>query len=67
MAVIDGKIIVNAAGDYNVTAYDIAGSAILSAKGQGMGEFPLNGYKGVVIVKVTDNDGNSKSAKFMAQ
>lgn len=67
VAVIDGKIIVNAAGDYNVTAYDIAGSAILSAKGQGMGEFPLNGYKGVVIVKVTDNDGNSKSAKFMAQ
>ncbi|MDE7080086.1 MAG: Omp28-related outer membrane protein [Muribaculaceae bacterium] len=66
VAVIDGKIIVNATGKYSVAAYDIAGSAILSAKGEGMGEFPLNGYQGVVIVKVTDADGNSKSAKFMA-
>ncbi|MDE5663296.1 MAG: Omp28-related outer membrane protein [Muribaculaceae bacterium] len=63
----EGKIVVNGNGNYNVAAYDIAGSALFSAKGNGLSTYALNGFEGVVIVKVTDANGNSKSAKLMVK
>lgn len=67
MAVIDGTLHVNAAGAFSVAAYDLAGSALLNAKGEGFASFPLHGYKGVLIVKATDAEGNVKSAKFIVR
>lgn len=67
MTIADGKLLVNGNGEYNVAAYDIAGSALLVGKGNGFSTFPLNGFEGVVIVKVTDAQGNTRSAKLMAQ
>ncbi|MDE6806184.1 MAG: hypothetical protein K2J05_05200, partial [Muribaculaceae bacterium] len=67
MTVIDGKLYINADGAYTVNAYDMAGSAILSAKGNGMSALTLNGYKGVLLVKAVDAEGNAKSAKFIVR
>ncbi|MDE6010078.1 MAG: Ig-like domain-containing protein [Muribaculaceae bacterium] len=67
MAVIDGKLYVNAEGKFALTAYDMAGAAILSAEGDGYTSLPLHGYKGVLIVKAVDAQGNAKSAKFFVR
>ena len=65
MTVIDGNLYVNAAGKYSVAAYDMAGAMILSAAAEETTALPLNGYNGVLLVKVVDENGNARSAKFM--
>lgn len=67
MAVIDGKLYINAEGNFAVNAYDMAGAAILSAKGTGYTALPLNGYKGILLVKAVDAQGNAKTAKFIVR
>ncbi|MDE5843251.1 MAG: Omp28-related outer membrane protein [Muribaculaceae bacterium] len=53
--------------DFAVEAYDLAGMRLLSAKGTGLHAYSLNGYKGVIIVKTTDADGNAASRKFIVK
>ena len=67
IAVINGSLIVNAAGDFTVSACDTTGATILNAKGEGFTSFPLNGFKGLLIVKATDAEGNAKSGKFIVR
>lgn len=67
MTVYDGKLYINASGEYTVAAYDQAGARILSAKAAGEAALPLNGYKGILIVKATDNAGNARTAKFIVR
>ncbi len=67
MTVAGGKLYVNGEGNYTVNAYDMTGALIISAKGHGTSEVALNGYNGILIVKATDENGNSKSAKFVVR
>lgn len=67
ITVVDGTLYLNGEGAYSVNAYDLAGSAILSAKGNGATALPLYGYKGMLLVKATDAEGNTKAAKFIVR
>lgn len=67
MTVVNGSLYVNAPGKYHVAAYDLTGAIVLNAAGEGTKALPLNGYNGVLIVKVSDENGNAKSAKFIVR
>lgn len=62
--VINGTLYVNAEGEFNVNACDPTGANLVNAKGKGLTSIPLHGYKGILIVKAIDAEGNSRSMKF---
>lgn len=65
IAVMDGNLIVNTSSEVYVKAYDLAGNLRVSASCEGFTELSLNGYKGILLVNISDKEGNNKSAKFL--
>lgn len=55
----DGSVIVNAAEDVDVTVYTLSGIALASASGNGLVSVDLNGYHGLVIVRMATASGVS--------
>lgn len=66
VSVVGDALMVNG-DDFAVDAYDLAGLRVVSAKGSGLHAYALNGFKGVLIVKSTDADGNVATRKFMVK
>ena len=67
IAVVDGRLLVNADGRFTAAAYDMAGVNVASRSAEGFAEIPLNGFNGVLLVNVSDENGNVRSAKFIVR
>lgn len=59
VSVANGNIIVKADAQSNVTVYNVAGTAIANANGQGEISVSANGYAGVALVRVTSANGTT--------
>jgi hypothetical protein len=59
VSVANGNIIVKADAQSNVTVYNVAGTAIANANGQGEISVSANGYTGVALVRVTSANGTT--------
>lgn len=65
-SVADGILCVS--GDsFDFTATDLSGLTIAAGKGSGLRRYPLNGFKGVLILNGIDADGKSRSAKILVK
>lgn len=66
IAVVGGALMVN--GDnFSVEAYDLAGLPVVRAQGSGLHAYSLNGYKGILLVKATDANGNATTSKILVK
>ncbi|MDE6271809.1 MAG: Ig-like domain-containing protein [Muribaculaceae bacterium] len=71
----EGQIGMTVAGDllmvngenFKVEAYDIAGLPVVKASGSGLHAYSLNGFKGILIVKAADAQGNATTQKFLVK
>ncbi len=66
IAVIGDTLMVNGE-DYRVEAYSLAGMPVVKAAATGLHAYSLSGYKGLLIVKVTDAAGNAKTQKVLVK
>ncbi len=71
----EGQIGLTVAGDllmvngenFSLEAYDIAGLPVVKAADSGLHAYSLNGFKGILLVKVADANGNATTQKFLVK
>lgn len=66
LAVMGDVLMVNA-DNFRLEAYSLAGMPVVKAAATGVHAYSLNGYKGILLVKVSDANGNVVTKKILVK
>lgn len=66
VAVVGDALMVNGE-NFRVEAYDLAGMPVVKAAATGLHAYSLNGYKGILLIKVADAEGNVSTQKVLVK